>query len=124
MAVKTIGLLSPGDMGSVVAKVVQSHGLRVITCLKGRSERTRMLAHDAQVAEVPTYEDLVGDSDLLLSIVVPESALGTARLVADAIRSSGQQTVYVDCNAIAPETVKAVAEVITSAGSRFIDAGI
>ena len=33
MAVETIGLLSPGDMGSVVAKVLQSHGIRVLTCL-------------------------------------------------------------------------------------------
>jgi hypothetical protein len=39
MALKTTGLLSPGDMGSVVAKELQSHGLRVTTCLKGRSER-------------------------------------------------------------------------------------
>ena len=83
-----------------------------------------MLAHDTQIAEVLTYEDLVGASDPRLSIVVPESALGTAQLVADAIRSSAQQTIYVDCNAIAPGTVKAAAEVITAAGSRFIDAGI
>ena len=27
MSVKTIGLLSPGDMGHVVGKVLQSHGL-------------------------------------------------------------------------------------------------
>jgi 3-hydroxyisobutyrate dehydrogenase-like beta-hydroxyacid dehydrogenase len=124
MPLKTIGLLSPGDMGSVVAKVLQSHGLRVTTCLKGRSERTRMLAHEAQIEAVSTYEDLVSASDMLLSIVVPESALDTARLVADAMRNAGQKTTYVDCNAIAPGTVKAVAEVITAAGSRFIDAGI
>jgi hypothetical protein len=61
MALKTTGLLSPGDMGSVVAKALQSHGLRVTTCLQeGRSERTRMLAHEAQIAVVPTYEDLGG----------------------------------------------------------------
>jgi hypothetical protein len=44
MSVKTIGIVSPGDMGHVVGKVLQSHGVRVLTCLKGRSERTRMLA--------------------------------------------------------------------------------
>ena len=36
--------------------MVQSHGLQVITCLNGRSERTRMLAHDTQIAEVLAYE--------------------------------------------------------------------
>jgi len=85
MSVKTIGLLSPGDMGNVVAKVLQSHGLRVLTCLKGRSERTRMLAREAHIDDVPTYEALVSETEMLLSIVVPEAALSTARLVADAL---------------------------------------
>src|SRR5919109_3004099 len=75
MSLNTIGLLSPGDMGSVVGKVLQSHGLRVLTCLKGRSERTRMLAREAQIEAVPTYEDLVGGTEMMLSILVPEEAL-------------------------------------------------
>jgi hypothetical protein len=59
MAVKTIGLLSPGDMGSVVAKVVQSYGLRVITYLKGRSERTCMLAQEARIETAIATELLI-----------------------------------------------------------------
>jgi 3-hydroxyisobutyrate dehydrogenase-like beta-hydroxyacid dehydrogenase len=124
MAIKTIGLLSPGDMGSVVGKVLQSHGLRVLTCLKGRSERTRMLAREAQIEDVPNYADLVANTDMILSILVPEQALNTARVVADAMRHGGRRTTYVDCNAVSPGTVKAISEVITAAGSRCIDAGI
>jgi 3-hydroxyisobutyrate dehydrogenase-like beta-hydroxyacid dehydrogenase len=124
MSIKTIGLLSPGDMGSVVGKVLQSHGLRVLTCLKGRSERTRMLAREAQIEAVPTYEDLLGQTEMMLSIVVPEEALNTARLVAATMRHTGHHPMYVDCNAVSPGTVGAMAEVITAAGSRFIDAGI
>jgi 3-hydroxyisobutyrate dehydrogenase-like beta-hydroxyacid dehydrogenase len=124
MPINTIGLLSPGDMGHVVGKVLQSHGLRVLTCLKGRSERTRMLAREAQIDSVPSYEDLVTETDMVLSILVPESALDTARLVAAALHKAQQTTTFVDCNAVSPGTVKAVAEVITAAGSRFVDAGI
>jgi 3-hydroxyisobutyrate dehydrogenase-like beta-hydroxyacid dehydrogenase len=124
MAIKTIGLLSPGDMGSVVGKVLQSHGIRVLTCLKGRSERTRMLAHEAQIEAAPTYEELVRDTEMLLSIVVPEQALNTARLVADAMHNTGRSNTYVDCNAVSPGTVREISEVISAAGSRFIDAGI
>jgi 3-hydroxyisobutyrate dehydrogenase-like beta-hydroxyacid dehydrogenase len=124
MSVKTIGLLSPGDMGHVVGKVVQSHGLRVLTCLKGRSERTRMLAREAQIDVVPTYEDLVAETEMILSILVPESALDTARFVAAALRNAQQTTSFVDRNAVSPGTVKAVAEVIIAAGSDCIDAGI
>jgi 3-hydroxyisobutyrate dehydrogenase-like beta-hydroxyacid dehydrogenase len=124
MSVKTIGILSPGDMGHVVGKVLQSHGVRVLTCLKGRSERTRMLAREAQIDDVPTYEDLLAETDMILSILVPESALDMARLVAEALRNAQQTTIFVDCNAISPGTMKAVAEVITAAGSRCLDAGI
>ena len=37
----TVGILSPGDMGHTVGGVLRQNGLRVITCLKDRSQRTR-----------------------------------------------------------------------------------
>jgi 3-hydroxyisobutyrate dehydrogenase-like beta-hydroxyacid dehydrogenase len=72
----------------------------------------------------PPNEDLVAETEMVLSILVPESALDTARLVAGALRNAQQTTTFVDCNAVSPGTVKAVAQVITDAGSRCIDAGI
>src|SRR5207245_4881667 len=124
MTIQTVGLLSPGDMGHVVGQVLLQHGMRVVTCLQGRSERTRMLSRQAGIAEVPTYEQLVREADLLLSILVPEEALNTARLVAQALRSAAATTLYADCNAVSPRTVRAIAEVITEAGSRFVGPGI
>ena len=124
MAIQTVGLLSPGDMGHVVGQVLLQHGMRVVTCLQGRSERTHMLSRKAGIAEVPTHEQLVREADLLLSILVPEEALNTARVVVQALRNAGATTLYADCNAVSPRTVRAIAEVITPAGSRFVDAGI
>ena len=124
MAIQTVGLLSPGDMGHVVGQVLLQHGMRVVTCLQGRSERTRMLSRKAGIAEVPAYEQLVREADLLLSILVPEEALNTARLVAQALRNAGATTLYAECNAVSPRTTRAIAEVITAAGSRCVDAGI
>jgi 3-hydroxyisobutyrate dehydrogenase-like beta-hydroxyacid dehydrogenase len=83
-----------------------------------------MLSRKAGIAEVPTYEQLVCEADLLLSILVPEEALNTARTVAQALRNAGATTLYADCNAVSPRTVRGIAEVITAAGSRFVDAGI
>jgi DNA-binding SARP family transcriptional activator len=37
----TIAIMSPGDMGHAVAAVLRETGLRVISQLHGRSERTR-----------------------------------------------------------------------------------
>ena len=44
MNIKAVGLLSPGDMGHVVGEVLIKNGMPVLTCLKGRSERTKLLA--------------------------------------------------------------------------------
>ena len=120
----TIGLLSPGDMGHVVGQVAIAHGARVITCLDGRSERTRKLAEIAGIENVPKYGDLVREASLLVCILVPAAAEDVAARIADALRDTDEQIAYADCNAIAPATAARIGEVIEKAGSVFIDAGI
>jgi len=123
-AIETVGILSPGDMGHSVGQVLGAHGLRVIACLQGRSERTRALAVEAQIEAVPTYPALVQEADLILSILVPAQAMQAATVVAQAISETGAEVVYADCNAIAPQTVRQIGTVITKAGRRFVDASI
>ncbi len=120
----TIGILSPGDMGHTVGDVLHQNGLRVITCLQGRSQRTRDLAQKAGILDVPTYPQLVTEADLILSIMVPAQALNAAELVADALQQTDTTLTYSDCNAIAPQTVRKLGKVITSAGGVFVDASI
>ena len=124
MTLKTAGLLSPGDMGHIVGNVLVSHGLRVITCLGGRSERTRALAKRAEIADVPTYQDLVREADIILSILVPAQGVNVATKVAGAIDKTGVDIVYADCNAVSPQTARRMDEIITNAGGRFVDASI
>lgn len=124
MALQAVGLLSPGDMGHVVGRVVIDHGMKVLTCLKGRSKRTRMLAQKSGIEAVPTYSQLVRDTDMILSILVPAEAERAATTVAQALRNTGEQVVYVDCNAIAPATTREVGNIIIKAGSLYVDAGI
>lgn len=100
------------------------HGMPVLTCLQGRSERTRKLAQEAGIGEVATYEELVEQADILLSILVPGDAESVATRVAEVLKATGQQVVYVDCNAVAPTTVKKVADTIKKAGSPCVDVGI
>jgi 3-hydroxyisobutyrate dehydrogenase-like beta-hydroxyacid dehydrogenase len=124
MAVKTVGLLSPGDMGHTTGDVLRKNGLRVLTCLRGRSERTRALAAEAGFEDRPDLETLVRESDMLLCILVPSEALGVARAVADAVRATGTDLLYVECNAISPGTTREIERVITASGARYADAGI
>jgi len=124
MKVQTVGLLSPGDMGHAVGRVMVENGMRVVTCLEGRSERTCKLAEKAGISSVSSYQQLVKEADIILSILVPAEAKNAARLVSEALNEAGSQIVYTDCNAIAPETVKGIEKIIVDAGSRFVDGGI
>ena len=120
----TVGILSPGDMGHTVGNVLRENGLRVITCLNGRSQRTRQLAEKAGIVDVPTYPQFVTEADLILSIMVPAQAISAASVVAEALQQVDTTLAYADCNAIAPQTVRKLGETITSAGGTFVDASI
>ena len=120
----TIAIMSPGDMGRAVAAVLRQGGLRVISQLDGRSQRTRALADRAGIEEVADDTTLVRDAEIVLAILVPAQAIALAERIARAIAASGARPLYVDCNAIAPETTRQIAEIIEGAGARFVDAGI
>ena len=55
MTVPMVGILSPGDMGHAVGRVLVENGVKVVTCLEGRSKRTYDLAIKAGIEAVPTY---------------------------------------------------------------------
>ena len=124
MSIQTVAILSPGDMGHAVGRALGETGLDIITCLQGRSDRTRALAEQANIREVATMEDLVTEADLVLSILVPAEALSVATRVADALRTTGADTALADCNATSPQTALAIDEAIVAAGGRSIDASI
>lgn len=121
---QTVAILMPGDMGHGIGRALGEHGHEVITCVAGRSERTKGLAAEARLKDVPDLETLTREADIILSILPPASALPQAEAVAKAMRASGSRPVYVDCNAISPRTAEKVGQVITAAGAPFIDAGI
>lgn len=120
----TVGILSPGDMGHTVGHVLHQNGLRVITCLEGRSQRTRQLAEKAGIVDVPTYPQFLTEADLILSIMVPAQAMSAASIVAEMLQQMDTTLTYTDCNAIAPQTVRKLGEIITAAGGTFVDASI
>jgi len=121
---RTVALISPGDMGQAVGTLLARGGERVVVCLAGRSDRTRALTRAAGFIEVPSLDALVRESELLLSIVPPAQAVAVARDVAAALSATHARLTYVDCNAIAPRTAREVAAVIAPTGSGFVDAGI
>jgi 3-hydroxyisobutyrate dehydrogenase-like beta-hydroxyacid dehydrogenase len=124
VTIKTIAIISPGDMGSGIGKVLVQEGYQVLTCLDGRSPLTKELALKAGFQDTPNLAALLSQADCLFSIVPPESALSVAQDVAGLIKSANPGLLYVDCNAIAPQTTLKVAEIIGGAGARYVDGGI
>ena len=119
-----IAILMPGDMGHGCATVFRKHGMRVITCLYGRSQRTRALAKKAGLEDMPTLEGVMHSANLILSILPPEYAVQQAQEAATAMKAANAYPDYVDCNAISPETAKKVASVFDGMPINFIDGGL
>ncbi len=124
MAVQTVGILSPGEMGAGVGAALGATGLTVLTCLAGRSPASHERARAAGIEDVSDLATLVERCDLILSILVPARARGMAAQVGDAARSAGADTVLADCNAIAPQTVQAMETDLAGSGVTLVDAGI
>ena len=120
----TVAILSPGDMGHAVGQLLREHELRVVTCLDGRSARTRELSDKAGIVDLPNLEEMVSQSDVILSITVSEAVPDVCRMLADAMLATGAKPLFGECNAIAPQLARRMEPVITAAGGRFVDASI
>lgn len=124
MQIRTIGIMSPGDMGHGVGRALREGGRRVLTCLAGRSERTRGLAAKAGMEDAGSLERLVAEADVVLSIMPPAAAVTFAESAAAAMRSAGRTPLYADLNAISPETTRRIQQIIEPAGAAYVDGGI
>ena len=110
-------------MGHAVGRVARDRGCRVLTCLDGRSARTRALAAEAGIEDGGGLAAVVDAADIVLSILPPAEAPGLARAVADC-GVSGNDRIFVDCNAVAPATALAIGRTVSAAGFAFVDGGI
>lgn len=118
----TIAIMAPGGMGAAVATRLVQQGTEVVTSLAGRSDRTVERARAAGMR--PVEEAALAQADILLSIVPPDGALPLARQLAPVLQAADRKPLYVDCNAVGPETVAEIAAVIGATGCPFVDAAI
>ncbi len=125
MTVKTIAILMPGDMGHACAKVFKEAGYRVITDLSNRSTRTKILAQKSGIEDLGNLENIVLNSELILSILPPEFALNNAINTLKAFNNVNKPSItYVDCNAISPMTTLKINKIFSSSSINFVDGGI
>jgi len=109
-------------MGSAVGKRLTENGVTVLTVLDGRSAESAKRAKAAGMKDVAVAE--FAEARIILSIVPPGEALALAERLAPAMKEAKHKPIYVDCNAVSPETAVAISWVVSKTGTRFVDAGI
>ncbi|EME49580.1 hypothetical protein DOTSEDRAFT_121211 [Dothistroma septosporum NZE10] len=131
MALAKVGIISIGDMGVGIARMLIANGYKVSTNASDRSQATQLRASTNDIALVKSDIELCNQVDYVLSIVPPKEATATAARIAKATNDSDFQKrktplYYLDLNAISPRSARQVDELLTAnAGKiRFIDGGI
>lgn len=117
-------VLHPGSMGAAVGSCLVANGYGVGWLATGRSEATRRRADASGLTPHTTLDDAVGEAEVVFSICPPDNAIEVAAAVADAAIDTGREILYVDANAIAPISMRAVAGEIGRAGGQVVDGGI
>ena len=126
MSEAIVGLLHPGEMGAAIGRCLTTRGHTVLWASQGRGPATAERAAAAGLTDVGTVAELTGRAGIIFSVCPPHAALEVARSVA------GFSGLFVDANAIAPETTRSVAAVLSAGGTgaagtgatRFADGGI
>jgi 3-hydroxyisobutyrate dehydrogenase-like beta-hydroxyacid dehydrogenase len=111
----TVGLLHPGEMGAALGSVLRGRGHDVLWASSGRSETTAGRAQAAGLTDVGSVDALAERSQVILSVCPPHAAREVAGSTA------GAAGIFVDANAIAPATARAIA---AERESQFVDGGI
>ena len=118
----TISIVAPGNMGASIGQQLTAGGAAVTTLLEGRSAATVARAKAAGMTGATLAE--IAGSDLILSIVPPNEAESLAKAIADAAAGTGKKGILVDCNAIAPQTVRRIGTMVEKSGLSFVDGSI
>ena len=122
-----IAILYPGGMGAALGKAIIHAGGTVITCLDKRSKATRDRAVDAGFVVAPSIEDVLRQSELIISLVPAGAAAEVAKTLAGcrAFNPSASDTsvrpIYIEANSVSPHSKRDIAKTLASAGIDCID---
>lgn len=119
-----VGIISAGDMGHAVARELFQRGHTTLTIVENRSDLTKDRASRSNMKVVSGMKQLLDNSDFVFSIMPPDQAYEFAASFVAALKLSRDLPVFVDCNAISPETTLSMNELISGVGGKMIKVGI
>jgi 3-hydroxyisobutyrate dehydrogenase-like beta-hydroxyacid dehydrogenase len=116
----SIGIISPGDMGTAIAASAIHNGHHVYWASEGRSEETRKRAAEHDLIDVGTMDALCKQCSIVLSVIPPSAA----ERVAEEVIAQKFAGTFADLNAISPQRAQRIGQRLEAAGITFVDGGI
>jgi 3-hydroxyisobutyrate dehydrogenase-like beta-hydroxyacid dehydrogenase len=107
-------------MGAEVGAAGRAGGASVLWVSDGRASATRDRAAAAGLEDAETLNAALARASVVLSVCPPHAAVELANSVA----AAGFRGVYLDANAIAPETSRRIGGIVEATGASFVDGGI
>ncbi len=117
-----VSIMAQGGMGAATAARLTQNGVEVRTITAGRSAASAERAAKAGMRSVS--EDEFVQADFILSIVPPAEAIPLAKRLAPALMRLNRKPIYVDLNAISPDTAMMVEMIVAPSRCHFVDGGI
>ncbi len=120
MAIQHIGILHPGAMGISLAATAANTGNKTYWVSERRSMNTHQRAEKHGLVDVLNLEALCDQCSVIISVCPPHAA----KEVAESVCNSSFDGIYADVNAISPQRVAQIGQLMTAAGIDFVDGGI
>ncbi len=122
MLPKRIGFIGFGEAASAFAKALSEHGasIEAFDILINTEDGLKALKHRSDGVDVRfrKLEDVISDSELIISTVTMDVALAAARNCAGLLSSS---KVYFDLNSTSPKIKIEISETIKKTGAGFLE---
>jgi 3-hydroxyisobutyrate dehydrogenase-like beta-hydroxyacid dehydrogenase len=120
----TVGILYAGELGASVGSLLRARGVHVVTTVEDRSHATAQRCGDAGLIVLDSMADVIGQSDVIISLVPPAAAEQVAAAYCKLAHLAPPAALFVDANSISPELAAALAGQVEHRGRSFIDAAI
>jgi L-threonate 2-dehydrogenase len=117
-----VGIMAQGGMGAATALRLAGKGVEVLTVTAGRSAASAERAAKAGMKSVS--DEAFVQADFILSIVPPGEAIALAKRLAPVLMRTQKKPIYIDLNAISPDTAMMVEMIVAPSKCGFLDGGI
>jgi len=119
-----VAVLYPGELGAGFAAMLRARGVRVITTLGERGEATARRCAEVGVEVLGTFEQVVEQANVVISLVPPGAAEEVAEAYCRLAHLAPDHALFVDANSIGPELAATIAAKVEASGVGFVDAAV